>query len=337
MKQNNYDPNQYAPPQVILRPKAKRRRTGIKPGQTKIGVQKPTPIINYINIGLGITFGFLMLRTFVPDMNPFATIENNVLATFGHLRGTTVVFDWKTLADPDKIQKAMRGIPGSFIVTDNEGNILASKDADIPIESASVAKAYTTSAMLEKNPDKYLEKRSFERLNKAFGVSDNEYFDARAMEIGGVEYIQAHMRKVTGDNRITIGNGSGCPRLERPEGTNSCAYGTRFPGATQPTMVSAASAIKLQIYLEKQLEKRGLKYTDLAPEKNGTKLYGSRFNSTVYAKTGTIGAVKSLMGVVDGPGGERVKFAAFTAGDGWSKEKRIGVHVKVLNSVFPKN
>jgi hypothetical protein len=330
MKQNNYDPNQYAPPQVIVRPKAKRRKTGIKPGQTKIGVRKPTPIINYVNIGLGITFGFLMLRTFVPDLNPFASIENNVLATFGHLRGTTVVFDWKTLADPDKIQKAMRGIPGSFVVADSDGQIMASTRGDDMMSVASVAKTFTTVAMLEKNPNKFFKASNFETLKDAFAISDNLYFDNRAEEVGGINYIQTLMRKITGNDSVTIANGSGCPGLTRGSETHGCTR--RMEGATNPTKMSAKDAIKVLFYLEKQLNARGMKFSDLAPKKNGSNRYGSGFNRPVFAKTGTISELYSLMGIVNGPNGEKVAFAAFTPGDG----DRPSVHVKVLNSVFPR-
>jgi hypothetical protein len=327
MKQ--YTPDEYKTVTVV-RPRATRRKKPVAPGSTKISVGKKIPITNYVNIGLGVTFAFLMLRTFLPAQNPFQSIEDNVVATFSHLRGTTVTFDWKTLADPDKIQNAMKGIPGSFVVSDESGNIIASTRGDDMMSIASVAKAFTTVSMLEKNPDKYFEAKNFERLKDAFEVSDNLYFDNKADEIGGIKYIQDLMRKITGNNRVTIANGSGCPGLSKGSAEHGCS--DRSVSATEPTKMSANDAIKVLFYLEKQLNARGKSFDDLAPQKNGSNRYGSGFNRPVFAKTGTINELYSLMGIVKGPNGEKVAFAAFTPGSG----DRPSVHIKVLNSVFPR-
>jgi D-Ala-D-Ala carboxypeptidase 3 (S13) family len=326
----HFTPEEYQTVKIV-RPMAVRRKRPIAPGSTKLIVGgTKIPFSYYVNVGLGLTFTILLLRTFLPDMNPFATVEENIVATFSDIRGTTVTFDWKTLADPQKIQNAMKGIPGSFVVADSEGQTLASTRGDVMMSSASVAKTYTTVAMLEKFPDKYFKSENFERLAEAYEVSDNYYFDNKADEVGGVNYIQTLMRKITGNNQITIANGSGCPRLTRGTGVHNCSG--HYKGATEPTKMSANDTIKVLFYLENQLNKRSKKFSDLAPQKNGSRRYGSGFNRPVFAKTGTINELYSLMGVVNGPNGEKVAFAAFTPGDG----DRPSVHIKVLNSVFPR-
>ena len=318
-----YDPNQYQAPVVKIRSKARRKITQI--------TVKPKPNSKKFTFGIGFTIVYMLYRTFAPQDNPLQNMQDNVLASFGHLQGTSVTFDWNTLADPAKIQKAMKGIPGSFVVADSEGAIIASKNGDELMSIASVAKVFTTVAMLEKNPDKYFQDSNFENLKEAFEVSDNLYFDNKMDEVGGRQYIQNLMRKITGDDRVTIANGSGCPGLTKGSETHGCS--ARSYGASSPTKMSAFGAVKVQFYLEKLLASHGKKYSDLAPQKNGSRRYGSGFNNPVFAKTGTINELYSLMGSVDGPNGEKVKFAAFTPGDA---SNRSMVHIRVLNSVFPK-
>jgi hypothetical protein len=325
---------------TVVRPRATRRKKPIAPGSTKISVGKKIPITNYVNIGLGVTFAFLMLRAFLPALNPFSTIEDNIVATFSHLRGTTVTFDWKTLTDPAKVQKAMAGTSGGFAVIDSSGELIAGVNEKDQLHPASVAKLLTTAAAMEKypigHPKSVLSTRRIAALKAASASSNNVYFDALADEIG-TDYIQESIRKITKNDSILIGNGSGCNDYTTSSGRSSCGGSTR---TGRPTKISTYDIVKVVKHMDQALSKTGMGLEDVtgSTDNNSTVAgrYAGSLNRKITAKTGSLPSQSryALAGKIYGPDGEVVYFATITIGD---KRNMITKHIKVINSVYPKS
>jgi hypothetical protein len=133
---------------------------------------------------------------------------------FGGSSGSNINFDFNSLINSQKIQDAMRGAPGNMVVIDEDGNVMAGIGVDDLSLPASTLKLATTALIVEKfdinsKPKEFGGESLKEVLLFANTYSHNGKMEQLVEYAGGYKELEKYVRKITGDNRTTIGNGSG--------------------------------------------------------------------------------------------------------------------------------
>jgi hypothetical protein len=235
-----------------------------------------------------------------------------------------------------KLQDAMRGVKGAFVVTDSTGKVIAAVGKDTMLPPASVSKLFTTVAALEafpvNDPRSLLNYNNIGHLKIANSSSDNLYFEALADRIG-IDNVQSTIRRITGNNSIVIGNGSGCGNTTRGNGEHSCGGRSK---SGRSTKISVGDTVKVVQYLDLKLRSNGKRMEDvLGSNFDGNSTLSDRYKGTirnaVTGKTGTLNGLFSLAGIMYGPANQTVYFATVTEG---SKTPSILKHIEVLNAAF---
>jgi hypothetical protein len=235
-----------------------------------------------------------------------------------------------------KLQDAMRGVKGAFVVTDSTGKVIAAVGKDTMLPPASVSKLFTTVAALEafpvNDPRSLLNYNNIGHLKIANSSSDNLYFERLADRIG-IDTVQSTIRRITGNNSIVIGNGSGCGNTTRGNGEHSCGGRSK---SGRSTKISVGDTVKVVQYLDLKLRSNGRRMEDvLGSNFDGNSTLSDRYKGTirnaVTGKTGTLNGLFSLAGIMYGPYNQTVYFATVTEG---SKAPSILKHIEVLNAAF---
>jgi D-alanyl-D-alanine carboxypeptidase len=241
----------------------------------------------------------------------------------------------RSLINTAKLQSSMSGLNGAFVVTDVTGRVVASVGKDTMLPPASVSKLFTTVAAIDayapSDPRSVLSYNHIRDLKQATSSSNNVYFERLADEIG-VDYIQSTIRRITNNNSIVIGNGSGCTDYTRGDSAHGCSGRSK---THRPTRISVGDTVKVLKYLHQRLTANGKQlYEVMGTNIDGQSTVADRYSSLRYivtAKTGTLSGIYSLAGVMYGPNNETIYFATVVKG---AKASSIAKHIQVLNSTF---
>jgi D-alanyl-D-alanine carboxypeptidase len=244
--------------------------------------------------------------------------------------------DTTDYVNPPKIQAAMKGFKGSFVVTDSTGNILASVGKDKLLPPASVSKLFTTAAALEtypaNDPRSIINSKNIAALKKANSTSNNVYFENLANRIG-IDNVQKIIRRITDNNKVVIGNGSGCNGKTRGTSAHNCGGRSK---SGRVTKISVSDTVKVIQYLHDKLDLEGKKMEDvMGTNFDGKSTLASRYKNNikhnVTGKTGTLKGLYSLAGVMYGPNNAAIYFAVVSSSGKWLAIKR---QTEVLNAAF---
>jgi beta-lactamase class D len=241
----------------------------------------------------------------------------------------------QSLINSSRLQSAMSGLKGSFIVTDVNGNVVASVGKDKLLPPASVSKLFTTVAAIDAyaltDPRSVLSPSHIRDLKEANSSSNNVYFERLADEIG-LDFIQSTIQRITNNKSIKIGNGSGCKDYTRGDSAHTCGGRSK---THRPTKISVSDTVKVLKYLNDRLTANGKQLWEVMGSNiDGKSTVSDRYAKLrfiVTAKTGTLNGIYSLAGVMYGPNNETIYFATVVKG---SRAKSIAKHIQVLNATF---
>lgn len=284
-------------------------------GLTMLSITAPTPKANAIEQE---TLLVQSTTDIIPNQNDFA--YNNTGGSLINLM---------------KLQNQIADVNGAFVVTDVKGRVIASKAKDTLLPPASVAKLFTTTAAIDAyaptDPRFVLSYNHIRDLKEANSSSDNVYFERLADQIG-IDYIQSTIRRITNNNSIVIGNGSGCGSNTRGDSAHTCSGRSK---TGRKTMISVGDTVKVLKYLHQRLGDNNKQLWEVMGSNiDHSSTVSDRYSSLKYivtAKTGTLSGIYSLAGVMYGPNNETIYFATIMKG---TKAKSIAKQIQVLNSTF---
>jgi D-Ala-D-Ala carboxypeptidase 3 (S13) family len=290
-----------------------------------------------VNIGLSCLLGVLAYNVFAPNGNNVADNDNPFLVS-SRAKSATVSFENDTLLNAAKIQASMVGVGGTMIVTDGEGNLVAGVGINKLVQPASTAKVPTTLAALmklgiHKKMPEFGGRELIDVLNDANRSSDNVVFDKIA-DIIGVDYIQQTIRDLTGNQKLTVANGSGCPVGFKASAHSGCGKENPIKRGTYISVLDIEITVRA---LDKLLMKNGLKLSDVlgvTGDNNSTvsgRYAGLLPDGKIVAKTGTINNTIALAGYGVT---KNEKFYFSTILTGGEKSNRIQNGAKILNSAL---
>lgn len=211
--------------------------------------------------------------------------------------------------DPAVLSKGLEGFNGTAAIFGPSGEIIAqsypsnadgSKPAVMPVtKPASTLKIISAMYFLKKfKPTEKLSafggKTALQAVNDILLVSDNKGAENLAIDVG-IDSIQSQMRLLTGNQSLTIGNGSGCPRKTFGFDTHDCS-GENLTGRTNT--MTAIDVGKAVIEFQKTMQSYGLGLKDVM-----TTSYADEFAPGMPAgaavwKTGTLNDIKAEAGQI---------------------------------------
>ena len=240
-------------------------------------------------------------------------------------------------ADKSIIQKAMAGAYGGMLIVDQDGNKIADIGSKTMLEPASTSKLITALAYLTYFPSytklsNFNNKTSLNVLKYMLKVSDNELADRLANQVG-LDNVQRIAREASGNPKVTVANGSGCPR-------GLVGGGCDQQGYRPATKVTAQDMVNIVQALDTLLIAQGSSFEELlgsvkTPGTSANKRFGEDFanfkNVRLYAKTGTINSSLSFAGIMYDQYGKRMTFAFMNLGPHYA----VGdLQAKVLVQAF---
>ena len=230
-------------------------------------------------------------------------------------------YQYETVLDSYAVQSRVNYLNGSTLFVDEDNKVVASKNANYAMEPASTSKLITALAFLKYYPantklPQFRNKTSFQVVKYMLDVSDNGLAD-RLANMVGLNNVQSLARQVTGNEKINIANGSGCPRGLYGE---DCEMQSNRP----TTYTTAYDMIAIVKSLETLLVQQGTSFEALVGNvlTSGTsghrRFYEDFVNSKtarVYGKTGTIRSSLSFVGIMYNQSGKKIYFAMLNTGN----------------------
>jgi hypothetical protein len=326
---------------ILTRPKTQ-FTVNPKKKQTKINLTVPnlgnfdlTKYQNYLNLLLGTVFVVMVGKTIAPNFNPTSVVPkfgDTSAPVFGSSKGQTVSFGFEVTSktDPKYIQDAMKGVSGVMIVTDAQGNLIAGKGADTPMEPMSIAKLITAYAVVQaKGLDTKLPEFGNKTVKTVVATMLDKSHNETAEDLAslvGLDNVQALARTASGNPNLVIGNGSGC---------NGGNFGTGQIGCDKPgaktTLITPREMNKINIAFNSELKRQGSSFQSLTgtfdqvgssgqhrfyqPADKAS--WGSAKDLKIAIKTGTASRNPffSIAGNLINKNGEELYFTSMNPGD----------------------
>ncbi|MGL4759655.1 MAG: hypothetical protein ACRCXZ_10070 [Patescibacteria group bacterium] len=339
-------------------------RTKLNPVQSKFKKKHldPTPKkyrtrkaklnkIRVLNTALAVLLLGASIKLIIPDasLNPIDVISKSTESGSNELEIGFNVSN-KSSVNPKQLQDKMKAIPGAVIVTDVQGNLIAAKGENEPMDIASVHKILTAHAFLLKyDPNQklanYGNTKAYDVAEYMLASSDNGTAEKMAADYG-YDKLQQLARDITGDQNLVITNGSGINggcRGSGLHGQENCNF--------QELKVSAGQMVKIIRSFDSDLNKKGFDGRKMlggniqTSDHNFAGRYGGYFTNrkttTLFGKTGTLNRaidgntpIRSAGGIAINQSGEKLYFTIISpVKEGYSIGGVLNTHGSLFNEM----